>query len=124
MIWQWGRRSLASAFYDFGVREGKKIEWLVALREKVDEVELAIQENLPAARQLIQGSRRLVESDRAAVFLCSRPVESNESYVPVVLRVFLKKYGVLPARGCFAARQPDERCQYSRRGAICREEAG
>lgn len=98
MIWQWGRRSLASAFYDFGVREGKKIEWLVALREKVDEVELAIQENLPAARQLIQGSRRLVESDRAAVFLCSRPVESNESYVPVVLRVFLKKYGVLPAR--------------------------
>jgi KUP system potassium uptake protein len=98
MIWQWGRRSLASAFYDFGVREGKKIEWLVALREKVDEIELAIQENLPAARQLIQGSRRLVESDRAAVFLCSRPIESNESYVPVVLRVFLKKYGVLPAR--------------------------
>ncbi|MCY2984068.1 MAG: KUP/HAK/KT family potassium transporter [Planctomycetota bacterium] len=98
MIWQWGRRSLASAFYDFGVREGKKIEWLVALREKVDEIELAIQENLPAARQLIQGSRRLVESDRAAVFLCSRPVESSESYVPVVLRVFLKKYGVLPAR--------------------------
>lgn len=98
MIWQWGRRSLASAFYDFGVREGKKIEWLVALREKVDEIELAIQENLPAARQLIQGSRRLVESDRAAVFLCSRPVESSESYVPVVLRIFLKKYGVLPAR--------------------------
>ena len=98
MIWQWGRQALASAFYDFGVREGKKIEWLVALREKLDDIELAIQENLPAARLLIQGNRRLVESDRASVFLCSRPVESRESYVPVVLRIFLKKYGVLPSQ--------------------------
>ncbi len=98
MVWQWGRRALASAFYDFGVREGKKIEWLVALREMVDDIEMAIQENLPAARQLIQGRRRLVESDRAAVFLCSRPVESKEAYVPVVLRIFLKKYGVLPSQ--------------------------
>ncbi len=98
MIWQWGRQALASAFYDFGVREGKKIEWLVALREKLDDIEMAIQENLPAARLLIQGNRRLVESDRASVFLCSRPIESKDSYVPVVLRVFLKKYGVLPSQ--------------------------
>ncbi len=98
MIWQWGRRALAVAFYDFGVREGKKIEWLVALREKLDDIELAIKENLPAARLLIQGSRRLVESDRAAVFLCSRPIESTEDFVPVALRVFLKKYGVLPSQ--------------------------
>ena len=98
MVWQWGRQALASAFYDFGVREGKKIEWLIALRDMVDDIELAIQENLPAARQLIQGGRRLVESDRAAVFLCSRPVESKEAYVPVVLRIFLKKYGVLPSK--------------------------
>ena len=98
MVWQWGRKSLASAFYDFGVREGKKIEWLVALREKLDDIEMAIQENLPAARLLIQGHRRLVESDRAAVFLCSRPVYSKEAYVPVVLRIFLKKYGVLPSQ--------------------------
>ncbi|HUP78416.1 MAG TPA: KUP/HAK/KT family potassium transporter [Pirellula sp.] len=98
LVWQWGRQALASAFFDFGVREGKKIEWLVALREMVDDIEMAIQENLPAARQLIQGSRRLVESDRAAVFLCSRPVQSKEAYVPVVLRVFLKKYGVLPSQ--------------------------
>jgi KUP system potassium uptake protein len=40
----------------------------------------------------------LVESDRAAVFLCSRPIRSTEDYVPVVLRIFLKKYGVLPAQ--------------------------
>jgi KUP system potassium uptake protein len=98
LVWQWGRKSLATAFYDFGVREGKKIEWLVSLRDMLDELEITLQENLPAARSLIQGRRRLVESDRAAVFLCSRPIQSVEDYVPVVLRIFLKKYGVLPSQ--------------------------
>lgn len=98
LIWQWGRKALAGAFYEFGIREGKQIDWLVALRTMVDDLELTIQENLPAARQLIQGRRRLVESDRAAVFLCSRPVVSTDDYVPIVLRVFLKKYGVLPSQ--------------------------
>jgi KUP system potassium uptake protein len=98
LVWQWGRKSLASAFYEFGVREGKRIDWLVALREMLDDLEITLQENLPAARSLIQGRRRLVESDRAAVFLCSRPIRSTEDYVPVVLRICLKKYGVLPAQ--------------------------
>lgn len=97
MIWQWGRKTLGQAFYDFGVREGKKIEWLIALRDMLEDLEITIRENLPAARLLIQGRRRLVESDRAAVFLCSRPIESTEDFVPVVLRIFLKKYGVLPS---------------------------
>ncbi|MFM8264369.1 MAG: KUP/HAK/KT family potassium transporter [Pirellula sp.] len=98
LTWQWGRKSLATAFYDFGVREGKRIEWLVSLRDMLDELEITIQENLPAARSLIQGRRRLVESDRAAVFLCSRPIDSTDDYVPVVMRIFLKKYGVLPSQ--------------------------
>lgn len=97
MIWQWGRKTLGQAFYDFGVREGKKIEWLIALRDMLEDLEITIRENLPAARLLIQGRRRLVESDRAAVFLCSRPIESTNDFVPVVLRIFLKKYGVLPS---------------------------
>lgn len=95
--WQWGRSQFAKAFYDFGVREGKKIEWLVALRDMVDEIQYTIEENLPFARSLIQGRRRLVESDRAVVFLCSRPIRSTDDYVPVTLRIFLKKYGVLPS---------------------------
>ena len=95
--WQWGRKHLAHAFYSFGVRDGKKLEWLVALREMLDDQELALQENLPYARSLIQGRRKLVESDRAAVFLCSRPIRSLDDYVPVSLRIFLKKYGVLPS---------------------------
>jgi KUP system potassium uptake protein len=98
LTWQWGRKSLASAFYDFGVREGKRIEWLVSLRDMLDELEITLKENLPAARSLIQGRRRLVESDRAAVFLCSRPIDSTDDYVPVVMRIFLKKYGVLPSQ--------------------------
>ena len=98
MVWQWGRRQVGNAYYDFGVREGKKIDWLVALREKVDDLELAVEQNLPIARLLIQGNRKLVESDRAAVFLCSRPITSTEDSVPVVLRIFLKKYGVLPSQ--------------------------
>ncbi len=97
LTWQWGRSQLSEAFYKFGVREGKKIDWLVALREMLDDMEIALQENLPHARMLVQGKRRLVESDRAAVFLCSRPIRSTEDFVPVVLRVFLKKYGVLPS---------------------------
>jgi KUP system potassium uptake protein len=98
LIWQWGRNALGKAFYDFGVVEGKRMEWLIALREMLDDIELAIQENLPSARALVQGRRRLVESDRAAVFLCSRPVNSADDYVPIVLRIFLKKYGVLPSQ--------------------------
>ncbi len=101
LTWQWGRKSLADAFYAFGVKEGKRIEWLVSLRDMLDELEITIQENLPAARSLIQGRRRLVESDRAAVFLCSRPIESVDDYVPVVMRIFLKKYGVLPSQVVF-----------------------
>lgn len=97
MTWQWGRTMMSKAFYDFGVRDGKKIEWLISLRDMLDDLEITLQENLPAARQLIQGRRRLVESDRAAVFLCSRPVLSEQDYVPVAMRVFLKKYGVLPS---------------------------
>jgi KUP system potassium uptake protein len=58
---------------------------------------VTLRENLPFARSLIQGRRRLVESDRAAVFLCSRPIRSLDDYVPVSLRIFLKKYGVLPS---------------------------
>lgn len=97
VTWQWGRKQMAQAFYDFGFREGKKIDWLVMLREKVDEIQIAIDENLPLARALIQGRRRLVESDRAAVFLCSQPIRTLDDYTPVTLRVFLKKYGVLPS---------------------------
>jgi KUP system potassium uptake protein len=97
LTWQWGRSELAKAFYAFGVEGGKQIGWLVALREKVDEIRLSIEENLPLARTLVQGRRRLVETDRAFVFLCSRPIRDLDEYVPVSLRVFLKKYGVLPA---------------------------
>lgn len=96
--WRWGRDALGKAFYAFGVREGKRMDWLISLREIVDDIELTITENLPAARMLIQGKRRLVESDRAVVFLCSRPIETLDDYVPVVLRIFLKKHGVLPAQ--------------------------
>jgi KUP system potassium uptake protein len=97
ITWQWGRAQFAKAFYDFGVRDGKKIEWLVALRDMLDEIEVTIENNLPLARLLVQGRRRLVESDRAAVFLCSRSIRSVDDYVPVTLRIFLKKYGVLPS---------------------------
>jgi KUP system potassium uptake protein len=96
ITWQWGRGQIARAFYSFGVAGGKKVQWLVALRDKVDEVRLSIEENLPQARALVQGRRRLVETDRAFVFLCSRPVRGHDEYLPVSLRVFLKKFGVLP----------------------------
>ncbi len=58
------------------------------------------------ARSLVQGRRRLVETDRAFVFLCSQPIQDLDEYLPVSLRVFLKKYGVMPAHvTLFHARQ-------------------
>src|SRR5262249_9104004 len=101
LTWQWGRSALARAFFAFGVQSGKKVGWLVALRDMVDEIRVSIEENLPQARALVQGRRRLVESDRAFVFLCSRPLRSLDEYVPVTLRIFLKKFGVLPAHITF-----------------------
>lgn len=97
VTWEWGRAQIARSFYRFGIQGGKKIAWLVALRDMVDEIQLTIEEGLPQARALVQGRRRLVETDRAVVFLCSRPVRDLDESVPIVLRVFLKKYGVLPA---------------------------
>ena len=97
LTWQWGRTEIARAFYAFGVQGGKKVGWLVALRDKLDDIRVSIEENLPSARLLVQGRRRLVETDRAFVFLCSRPIRSVDENLPVSLRVFLKKYGVLPA---------------------------
>ena len=97
LTWQWGRGALAGAFYTFGVQSGKKVAWLVALRDKVDEIRISIEENLPQARALVQGRRRLVESDRAFVFLCSRAVRTQDDILPLSLRIFLKKFGVLPA---------------------------
>jgi KUP system potassium uptake protein len=97
LTWQWGRSELAKAFFAFGVEGGKRMGWLVALREKVDEIRVSIEENLPLARILIQGRRRLVETDRAFVFLCSRPMRDLDEFVPISMRVFLKKYGVLPS---------------------------
>jgi KUP system potassium uptake protein len=97
LMWQWGRAQVAGAHYAFGVKGGKRLHWLVALRDKVDEIQIAMEEGLPQARALIQGRRRLVETDRAFVFLCSRPIRDLDEYVPVAMRVFLKKYGVLPA---------------------------
>ncbi|MGN6134435.1 MAG: KUP/HAK/KT family potassium transporter, partial [Aureliella sp.] len=116
LTWQWGRSQMGAAFYRFGVQGGKKIDWLVALRDMLDDMEIALQENLPHARMLVQGRRRLVESDRAAVFLCSRPIRSEDDYVPVVLRVFLKKYGVLPSHIVFMHVNQVSQPYYSPRG--------
>ncbi len=101
LTWQWGRSELARAFYAYGVEGGKKMGWLIALREKVDEIRVSIEENLPLARSLVQGRRRLVETDRAFVFLSSRPIRDLDEYVPVAVRIFLKKYGVLPSHITF-----------------------
>ncbi len=101
LTWQWGRGELARAFYAFGIRGGKKVSWLIALRDKLDEIRVSVEENLPQARALVQGRRRLGETDRAFVFLCSRPILGPDDYLPVTMRIFLKKYGVLPAHITF-----------------------
>ncbi|MGN6544707.1 MAG: KUP/HAK/KT family potassium transporter [Aureliella sp.] len=101
LTWQWGRTQIGAAFYRFGVEGGKQVDWLLALRDMLDDLEIALKEQLLHARMLVQGRRRLVESDRATVFMCSRPIRSQDDFVPVAMRVFLKKYGVLPSHIVF-----------------------
>ncbi len=70
LTWQWGRTRLGQAFHRFAVREGKKIEWLIALRDMLDDIEIALQENLPHARMLCraeEGLSKVIERQSSCV---------------------------------------------------------
>lgn len=84
-VWRWGRKLVAGAYAAYDT--SRKISWLVELKGRLDRTRGVLKD---------QRIRRLVESDRAAVFLTSRLVDETTDSVPVNLRIFLKRNGVLP----------------------------
>ena len=97
LMWQWGRGALAGAFYGFALHSGKKIRWLVALRDMLDEIRISIEENLPQARALVQGRRRLVDFGPCSSSSRLPRAQCEPRMISCRLPAFLKKFGVLPA---------------------------
>ena len=83
--WRWGRRLLRMA-YD-GYVENRTIEWFLDLKRRVRAGGGILHDDR---------ARAVVESDRAVVFLISRPITGKQSRIPVKLRVYLKRRGVIP----------------------------
>ncbi len=98
MTWRWGRTQIADALGRFN---GKCIDWYIQLRIMLNDRQEALSEGFEYAAQLVSGPRRLVEMDRAVVFLTSRAIHGLEDKVPVVTRMFLKKYGAMPCHTTF-----------------------
>lgn len=82
--WRFGRQMLRTA-YDAYVAD-KDIGWLLAMKQRLQDQGGILHED----------ARAMVETDRAVVFLTSRPVVNNESRIPVKLRVHLKRLGAIP----------------------------
>jgi KUP system potassium uptake protein len=74
------------------------VAWLGALREKVEDLALAIHDNLPMVAELLCGKKKRVTNlmRRAIVFMSSSPITKEEDFLPATLRTFLKRYGSLP----------------------------
>src|SRR3989338_1142523 len=85
-IWQWGHMLVRAAFEAYG--RPRKISWMIGLRKKLQEAGGVLKDsNRP---------RLMVESDRAVVFLVSRPISDESDSMPAIVRVYLKHSGVFP----------------------------
>jgi len=85
VVWRWGWKILMSAHEDYSAH--RDIEWLLGLKKNVDDAGGILKANR---------ARNLVQSDRAAVFITSRPIKNIKSPIPVKLRIYLKCYGTIP----------------------------
>jgi KUP system potassium uptake protein len=82
--WRWGRNLMNTAYASYTAR--KRMSWVVELKDR-----LAV-----GGHVISDYGRRLVESDRTAIFMISRPVTSLDDGVPVTLRDYLKREGAIP----------------------------
>lgn len=83
--WRFGRQMLRAA-YDAYVAD-KSIAWFLAMKKRLEEKGGILRD---------ERARFMVETDRAVVFLISRPIVNVESRIPVKLRVHLKRRGTIP----------------------------
>jgi KUP system potassium uptake protein len=83
--WRWGRRIMRTA-YDAYV-EDRDMAWFLDLKRRVSASGFTLSDH---------HKHRIVEEDRAVIFLISRPIANLESRVPVKLRVYIKRRGSIP----------------------------
>jgi KUP system potassium uptake protein len=83
--WRWGRQLLRTA-YDAYVAD-RSIQWFLDMKKRIE---------LAGGVLRDERARHMVETDRAVVFLISRPLSNKQSRLPVKMRVHLKRYGTIP----------------------------
>lgn len=83
--WQWGRKLVRVAFDSYATM--KNMEWLLNLKRRVEESGGILKD---------QRVRKLVEIDRAVIFMVSHSIRSLSDNVPITLRIYLKRTGAIP----------------------------
>lgn len=83
--WRWGRGILRIAYA--GYSSGHDMGWFLDLKRRLEEQGGVLDDDR---------IRRLVELDRAVVFLVSHPIKSRSDPLPVKLRTYLKRKGAIP----------------------------
>lgn len=88
LTWHWGRdlvRGAYSAYLTYA--SPKDMGWLVGVKKHLEKHPEFVEHPRP---------RRVVELDRAVVFLVSKPITTITDNVPPILRIFTKRHGALP----------------------------
>lgn len=84
LTWSWGRRSIGKSYAAY--TPSRTFAWLIDLKRRVR----------AAGGTLTDGMGRMVEINRAIVFLRRSPYRSPEEGVPVAARLFIKRTGSIP----------------------------
>jgi KUP system potassium uptake protein len=85
VTWRWGRKMLRTA-YDSYVAD-RDIQWFLDMKQRITQSGGILRD---------ERARHMAETDRAVVFLISRPITGKSSRIPVKLRVHLKRRGTIP----------------------------
>lgn len=84
LTWNWGRRSISRSYADF--IQSRTFTWLIDLKRRVRE----------AGGTLVDDMGRMVEINRAIVFLRRAPYQSPDEGVSAAARLFIKRTGSVP----------------------------
>jgi K+ transporter len=88
LTWHWGRDLVRGAYSAYLTSATPKdMAWLVNAKKRLDKHRAYVEH---------PRLRRVVELDRAVIFLVSRPITSLSDNTPIIIRIFMKRHGALP----------------------------